>query len=78
MSTFNQDDLKRLKMKIQEVLTEEWQKYELTIPSEESHIIHRLKQQSIVENEHFHEIENSYHVLGYIDPETPLYNQIIK
>ncbi|MGM8216225.1 GTPase HflX [Bacillaceae bacterium W0354] len=78
MSTLKNEDINRLKGKIEAVLKEEWQKYELYIPADESQMITRLKQQSILEKQHFHEYEDSYHVLGFIDPDTPLYNQIKK
>src|SRR5690625_2316757 len=78
MSAFNDSDIGKLKVKIEEVLKQSWKQYEVYIPADQGDLLNRLKLQTVVDKQHFHEDDNSYHLYGYINPKHPIYNQLMK
>ncbi|RPF55913.1 GTPase HflX [Aquisalibacillus elongatus] len=76
LSALNHDDLTKLKLKIEEVLKDEWEHYDVFISPSEGKLLNRLKQDSIVELEKYAEDEDAFHVTGFIDSDMPLYNQL--
>ncbi|MGP4072166.1 GTPase HflX [Piscibacillus sp. B03] len=78
MSAKNEADLKRLLVKIEEVLKDEWEQYDVLVDSDQGKLINRLKQESIMEIQEFIEADEKYKVKGYMDPNMPIYNQLTK
>ncbi|GEL75795.1 GTPase HflX [Tenuibacillus multivorans] len=78
LSALNSQDLDLLKQKIEDVLKEHWEKYNVMIPSNDGRLLNRLKHETIVEAEEFAEDQDAFYVMGYIESEMPLYNQLTK
>nr|WP_289037452.1 GTPase HflX [uncultured Allobacillus sp.] len=78
ISAKNSEDLQRLLQKIESTLKEEWNQYKVAVPKEEGTLLHRLKQETMVQNEHFDEEQEQYLVDGYADPNSPIYNEMKK
>ena len=78
ISAKNSDDLQRLLQKIESTLKEEWNQYKVAVPKDEGTLLHRLKQETMVQDEHFDEEQEQYLVDGYADPNSPIYNEMKK
>lgn len=74
----NNEDLIRLTHKIEEVLKQNWEHYDVFIPAGEGKLIHRLKHESIVVSQEFAEDQDAYRISGYLDKDMPLYHQLTK
>ncbi|QST01668.1 GTPase HflX [Pontibacillus sp. ALD_SL1] len=69
-------DLKRLLDKIEEVIIEEWEPFQIYIHASESDFLHRVESNSIVKERDFLEDDEKYFLKGWIDTEHPLYHQL--
>ncbi|WP_226578986.1 GTPase HflX [Halobacillus litoralis] len=70
-------DLKRILYKIEEVLKEEWDEYDVFIPAAEGKRLQQFKAYSMVTSMTFFEDKEGYALHGYIHPEHPLKHQIL-
>jgi len=78
LSAFNEEDLKSLKLKIEEMMIHMMTKYEVTIPSSEGKLLAQLKNESVIRELSFLEEEESYKLKGYVFLNQSLYGQIKK
>jgi len=78
LSAFNEEDLKSLKLKIEEMMINMMTKYEVTIPSSEGKLLAQLKNESVIRELSFLEEEESYKLKGYVFLNQSLYGQIKK
>lgn len=78
MSAFNKNDIGKLKVKIEDVLKQLWNQYDVSIPADQGDLLNRLKLQTVIEQQQFQEEDNSYYLHGYINPDNPIYNQLMK
>lgn len=72
VNAFHQEDLKNLIKKIEEVLKEQWDSYELALDPDEGRIINQLNHETIVVNKDFDGKANQYIVHGYMRQDHPM------
>jgi GTPase len=78
MSAFVKDDLTSLVTKVEELLTEQMEHYEVKIPSNEGKLISQLKSDTILKKSTFDEKSETYICIGYVNPHTSIYDRIKK
>src|SRR5690625_4269823 len=72
ISAYDQRDLKRLLAKVEAILKEVWDRYEIYINPDQGKLLHNLLQQTIVVKKTFLEENNQYMINGFIQQEHPL------
>ncbi|WP_394217280.1 GTPase HflX [Halobacillus trueperi] len=70
-------DRKRVLHKIEEVLKEEWDEYDVFVPASEGKRLQQFKAYSMITSIHFYEEKEGYALHGFIHPEHPLKHQIL-
>ena len=70
-------DRKRVMHKIEEVLREEWDEYDVFVPASEGKRLQHFKAYSMITSINFYEEKEGYALHGYIHPEHPLKQQIL-
>ncbi|HLS20473.1 MAG TPA: GTPase HflX [Bacillota bacterium] len=76
ISAYEADDLHRLLVKIEEILKDTWDFYEININPDQGKLLHDLQQQTIVILESFEEQNNQYFIEGYIQNDHPMRHMI--
>ncbi|WP_027954290.1 MULTISPECIES: GTPase HflX [Halobacillus] len=76
VSVHDSIDLKRILHKLEEVLKEEWDEYDVFIPASQGKRLQQFKTYSMITSLTFHEDEEGYALHGYIHPDHPLKHQI--
>src|SRR5690606_14946130 len=74
VSAFDQDDLEKIKRKIEHVLKSTMEDYELLIPSEHADFIAKCRQIGIIESLHWNDEQNVYQMKVYL----PYYHDLRK
>ncbi|MFD1018276.1 GTPase HflX [Thalassobacillus hwangdonensis] len=69
-------DIGRVLGKIEEVLKEEWEEYDVFLEAYEGRKLQQLKRESIVDHLTFNEEREGYAMHGYLHPDHPLLNQL--
>ncbi|WP_174613397.1 GTPase HflX [Virgibacillus ihumii] len=77
ISALEESDITRLLLKVESILKEEWEWYQVQLQPDQGKILNRLQHESIITNQSFIESENEYSVKGFIRPEHPL-NGVMK
>lgn len=72
MNAFNSDDIHSLIVKIENILKQEWDYYQIQLNPDEGRLIHQLDQETIVTKKYFNEENNQYMIDGYIQKNHPL------
>lgn len=72
ISAFEPDDAERLLVKLEAVLSEEWEWYKLRISPDQGKTLSRLDHETIVNERYFSEEDNQYMVTGYMRQNHPL------
>ena len=72
ISAYEQDDIRKLSEKIEDVLKEQWDKYILKLDPDEGKILIRLEHETIITNKYFDEEVNKYVTKCYIRQNHPL------
>lgn len=72
MSAYNENDIEQLIVKIESILKEQWDRYELYINPSAGRTMHRLETETIVTENVFNEETNQYILTGYMQKEHPL------
>ncbi|MGR9050068.1 GTPase HflX [Halobacillus faecis] len=70
-------DRKRVLHKIEEVLREEWDEYDVFVPASEGKRLQQFKAYSMITSINFYEEKEGYALHGFIHPERPLKHQIL-
>ncbi|WLR46874.1 GTPase HflX [Halobacillus litoralis] len=70
-------DRKRVLHKIEEVLREEWDEYDVFVPASEGKRLQQFKAYSMITSINFYEEKEGYALHGFIHPEHPLKHQIL-
>lgn len=78
ISAFNEDDWEKVKRKIQEMMMEEMESYEVQLPSTAGKILARLKEETILRELKFSEDDETYSCKGYIFTYHPLNGEFKK
>lgn len=78
ISAFNEDDWEKVKRKIQEMMMEEMESYEVQLPSTAGKILARLKEETILRELKFSEDDETYKCKGYIFTYHPLNGELKK
>lgn len=69
---FNENDIHNIKIKIEDVLKENWDWYNIYLNAYEGKLIHQLGKETIVTKKAFVEENNQYIINGYIRKDHPL------
>lgn len=77
VSVHDSIDRKRVMHKIEEVLKEEWDEYDVFVPASEGKRLQQFKAYSMVTSINYYEEKDGYALHGYIHPEHPLKHQIL-
>ncbi|WP_102028300.1 GTPase HflX [Salirhabdus sp. Marseille-P4669] len=77
MSAFNENDIKQLLTKIEEVVKGEWEEYQVQVSADDGRKLNEMRKHTIIESETFHSDTEKYILTGYINPEHPIYHQNI-
>lgn len=72
ISAYDETDLKKVQEKIEHILMEAWEKYDIRLQPENAHYLYQLEEQSIIINSEFNEESNEYEVEGFIAKDHPL------
>ncbi|HLR64969.1 MAG TPA: GTPase HflX [Pseudogracilibacillus sp.] len=72
ISAYDETDLKKVQVKIEHILMEAWEKYDIRLQPENAHYLYQLEEQSIIINSEFNEESNEYEVEGFIAKDHPL------
>ncbi|WP_100010883.1 GTPase HflX [Lentibacillus sediminis] len=68
----DEEDVDRLRERIEEILVEKWDKFALNLEPDEGRLLHRLERETIVQAKHYDEENNNYAVQGVMRPNHPL------
>lgn len=66
VSAFDEDDMQGIIEKIESMLMDQWEKYEIYLKADAGKYIHRLESETIVTDNQFNQVENQYIISGYI------------
>ncbi|GAA0611846.1 GTPase HflX [Virgibacillus siamensis] len=77
ISALDEADITRLLLKVEAILKEEWEWYQVQLQPDQGKDLNRLQHETIVTNQTFNEAENGYSVEGFIRREHPL-NSLMK
>lgn len=72
MEARDEEDVNRLREKIEEILVEKWDKFALNLEPDEGRLLHRLERETIVQAKHYDEERNNYAVQGVMRPNHPI------
>lgn len=72
ISALDSNDLQRLLTKMEEVLIEEWQSYQVNIEANNGQLLNRFEHETILKEKIFEEETERYVVSGHIRPSHPL------
>jgi len=78
ISAHDDDDLDKLKLKIQSVMEEQFLPYIVHLSSDEGKWLHRLQEETIQIDRTFEESTESYIVRGYASAESAIYHELKK
>ncbi|KGX93085.1 GTPase [Pontibacillus halophilus JSM 076056 = DSM 19796] len=78
ISALDPIDYKRLFEKIETVLKEGWEPYDVSVPAYEAQLLHRLERHTIRTLQEFNEEDETFRVEGYIKHDHPLAHQLKK
>ncbi|WP_035512355.1 GTPase HflX [Halalkalibacillus halophilus] len=78
MSAHRNEDMIRLKSKIEETLLHYFDAYEVKLNSDQGKKLDTLKRETIVAEESFIKEDETYHLLGYVHTHSPLYQELVK
>ncbi|MBP1949210.1 GTPase HflX [Virgibacillus litoralis] len=72
VSAFDQADIQKLQIKIEEILKDEWDWYKLDLTPDQGKMLNRLEHETIISDRFYEEELNEYIVEGYMRQEHPL------
>ncbi|SDQ58625.1 GTP-binding protein HflX [Virgibacillus subterraneus] len=72
VSAFDQEDIQKLQIKIEEILKDEWDWYKLDLTPDQGKMLNRLEHETIISDRFYEEEQNEYVVEGYMRQEHPL------
>jgi len=72
ISAYDGTDLRRLLLKIEVMLKEEWESYAVNLNPDKGRMLYRLQHETIITNKFFDEEKNQYTIQGYMPQEHPL------
>lgn len=72
IEAFDENDIEKLTRKIEAILKEEWEYYELDLNPSAGHMIHRLESETIVSDNVFNPDSNKFIVTGFMQTDHPL------
>lgn len=72
ISAKDDNDLRRVLEKIEEVIENQWEAYRTFIQASEGRLLQQVKRSTIVDDQLFDEDREGYILQGYVDPEHPL------
>lgn len=72
ISAYNPDDIHQMMLKVEDLLKEEWDLYNLHLGPDQGKILDQLKHETIISDRSFAEEQNVYIVTGYMRHEHPL------
>ncbi|HAM80424.1 GTPase HflX [Ornithinibacillus bavariensis] len=72
ISAYNNEDLLRLREKVEEVLKEEWESYQIRVKADNGQLLNRLGHETIITEKKFDNETETYVVSGYIRMDHPL------
>lgn len=72
MNAFDEEDHQKMIIKIESMLKEQWDFYEITLNPDEGRTLNQLQNETIVDENKFDEQANQYIVKGYMRKEHPL------
>ncbi|PYZ98102.1 GTPase HflX [Alteribacter lacisalsi] len=76
ISAFDEQDLDKLRFKIEAVMEKEFAPYFVRIAAWEGKWLHRLKQETILTEQVFEEENETYRVRGYASPSASVYHEL--
>ncbi|MGP4107069.1 GTPase HflX [Virgibacillus sp. L01] len=72
VSAFDQKDIQKLQLKIEEILKDEWNWYKIDLSPDQGKMLNRLEHETIISDRFYEEEQNEYVVKGYMRQEHPL------
>lgn len=72
ISAYDQTDIQKLLMKIEDMLKEEWDNYIVNLNPDEGKMLHRLEHETIIKDKSFDEENSQYIIKGYMQKDHPL------
>ncbi len=72
VSAFDQQDIQKLQIKIEEILKDEWDWYKADLTPDQGKMLNRLEHETIISDRFYEEEQNKYVVKGYMRQEHPL------
>lgn len=76
ISAYQSDDVKMVLQRIEEKVIEQLERYHVFIPKNKGQYLASLKSNSIIKEQHFLEEEEVYECIGYMNPESSLFQEI--
>ncbi|AOM83105.1 GTPase HflX [Salisediminibacterium beveridgei] len=77
LSAHQKNDVERFLEKLERSIEDGFIPYQIAVPAYEGKFLHRLKQETIVHEEHFRESDEHYVIRGYAQPGSSIYNVMI-
>ncbi|RDW17759.1 GTPase HflX [Oceanobacillus chungangensis] len=77
ISANDEDDVKRVLLKIEELLKELWESYAVELDPDKGKLLSKLERETIITDKKFDEARNKYVIQGYVRKEHPI-NYLIK
>lgn len=74
ISALEQNDVEEVLGKVEGILKETWEKYNITLKPEENHLQNRIIKETILERRSFNEQTGSYDLAGYVRSDHSLYH----
>ncbi|MBM7572114.1 GTPase HflX [Aquibacillus albus] len=72
ISAYDDDDIRQMLIKMEEVIKDEWEFYNVFIPASEGALIQKLNRNTIIHDQTFQDVDEGYMIQGHIDPDHPL------
>lgn len=72
ISAYDTEDLSRVLVKMEDVISDHWEEYNTFVPASEGHLLQQLNRRTIIHDQFFDEPQEGYVIQGHIDPEHPL------
>lgn len=76
MSAYSKEDRQQLVTKVENLIKNEWQAYEISLSPSLGRELHQFEQTSIVESKIYNETTNKYDMTGFIKTDHPLHGVI--
>ncbi|WP_080874289.1 GTPase HflX [Oceanobacillus timonensis] len=73
ITAFKEEDLQALYMKIEEVLKEEWDLFDIVLDSSEGDLLYQLQSSALIVKKELLEETNQFHVQGYVRKDHPFH-----